>query len=139
MCDSTERLNTYFVMSSISRAGIFIDIKALLEYTDRMVGEMTIADRRRYGDDLVRLNLAMIGDFTIAFHRKEDKHQYIDQLEADFESFKALMEFCWAKNKFSRIQKRKRRRKHKHFMELMAKLQVGIVKWSASVPKQVAA
>lgn len=126
-------------MSSISRAGIFIDVKALLEYTDRMVGEMTIADRKRYGDELVRLNLAMIGDFTIAFHRKDGKHQYIDHLEADFESYKALMEFCWATNKFSRLSARKKRRKHKHFMELMAKLQVGIVKWSASVPKQVAA
>lgn len=70
MGGSPEPRNTYFVMSSISRAGIFIDIKALLEYTDRMVGEMTISDRKRYGDDLVRLNLAMIGDFTIAFHRK---------------------------------------------------------------------
>ena len=66
MCDSTERLNTYFVMSSISRAGIFIDIKALLEYTDRMVGEMTIADRRRYGDDLVRQATALLD----AIHRK---------------------------------------------------------------------
>lgn len=125
-------------MSSISKAGIFIDVKALLEYTDRMVSEMTVADRNRYGDELVRLNLAMIGDFTIAFHRKENKHQYIDALEANFESYKALMEFCWANNKFSRVARRKRRRKHKHFMELMAKIQVGIVKWSASVPKQVA-
>lgn len=142
-------------MSSISKAGIFIDIKDLLEYTDRMTKEMENADRVKYGDELVRLNLAMISDFTMAYHRRDErvvfeaggkaydinlkgeKRNLVDKLEADFDAYQALMEMCWENNKFSRLKKAKRRRKHKHFMELMAKIGTGIVKWSASVYKQV--
>ena len=59
-------------MSSISKAGIFIDVKDLLEYTDRMTKEMENADRVVYGDELKRLNLAMIADFTMAYHRRDE-------------------------------------------------------------------
>lgn len=142
-------------MSSISKAGIFIDVKDLLKYTDRMTKEMENADRVVYGDELKRLNLAMIADFTMAYHRRDEhiefaaggktydinlkgeKRNLVDKLEADFDAYQALMEMCWANNKFPRLKKRKRRRKHKHFMELMAKIGTGIVKWSASVYKQV--
>lgn len=142
-------------MSSISKAGIFIDIKDLLEYTDGMVKEMKNADRVNYGDELKRLNIAMIVDFTMAYHRRDEhisftaggksydinlkgeKRNLVDKLEADFDAYQALMEMCWEKNKFQRIKKRKRRRKHKHFMELMDKIGTGIDKWSKSVYKQV--
>lgn len=142
-------------MSSISKAGIFIDVKALFEYTDRMVKEMENADRVTYGDELKRLNLAMIADFTMAYHRRDEhisftasgksydinlkgeKRNLVDKLEADFDAYQALMEFCWENNKSPRIKKRKRRRKHEHFMELMDKIGSGIDKWSKSVYKQV--
>lgn len=142
-------------MSSISKAGIFIDVKDLLEYTDRMIYEMSNADRIHYGDELIRLNLAMIADFTLAYHRKDEhitftagnkaydlnlkgeKRSLVDKLEADFEAYKSLMEFCWEHGKFAKLKKANKRRKHKHFIELMAKIGSGIVKWSASVYKQV--
>lgn len=142
-------------MSSISKAGIFIDVKQLLEFTCRMNKEMSNADRKDYGSQLVRYNLEMITNFTMAFHRRDEriafnaggkaydvnlkggKRVYVDALEAAFDSYQALMEFCFENLQFSRMSARKRRRRHKHFMELMAKIGTGIVKWSASVYKQV--
>ena len=120
-----------------------------------MVKEMENADRVEYGDELKRLNVAMIADFTMAYHRrnehisftagnktydinlKGEKRNLVDKLEADFDAYQTLMEFCWENNKFPRLKKRKRRRKHKHFMELMDKIGTGIDKWSKSVYKQV--
>lgn len=52
MGGSPEPRNLIFDMSSISKAGIFIDVKQLLEFTHRMVKEMDNADRRNYGDAL---------------------------------------------------------------------------------------
>ena len=142
-------------MSSISKAGIFIDVKQLLEFTHRMVKEMDNADRRNYGDALVRFNLEMISNFTMAFHRRDErvsfevdgrsydialkgeKRSCVDALEASFDSYQALMEFCFENLTFSRMSARKRRRRHKHFMELMAKIGIGIAKWSGSIYKQV--
>ena len=142
-------------MSSISKAGIFIDVKQLLEFTHRMVKEMDNADRKNYGDALVRYNLEMISAFTMAFHRRDErvtfeaggktydinlrgeKRSHVDALEASFDSYQALMEFCFENLTFSRMSARKRRRRHKHFMELMAKIGIGIVKWSGIIYKQV--
>ena len=142
-------------MSSISKAGIFIDVKQLLEFTHRMVKEMDNADRKNYGDALVRYNLEMISAFAMAFHRRDEhvtfeaggksydvnlrgeKRVHVDALEAAFDCYQALMEFCFENLTFSRMSRRKRRRRHKHFMELMAKIGIGIVKWSGSLYKQV--
>ena len=142
-------------MSSISKAGIFIDVKQLLEFTHRMNKEMTVADRNDYGRQLIRYNLDMITNFTMAFHRRDErvtfdadgkrydinlrgeKRTYVDALEASFDSYQALMEFCFENLQFPRMKARKRRRRHKHFMELMANLTTGIVKWSGSIAKQV--
>ena len=142
-------------MSSISKAGIFIDVKQLLEFTYRMNKEMSVADRRDFGSQLIRYNLDMITDFTMAFHRRDErvafeaggksydiqlkgeKRFHVDALEAAFDSYQALMEFCFENLTFSRMSTRKRRRRHKHFMELMAKIGTGIVKWSGSIYKQV--
>ncbi|MCR5071957.1 MAG: hypothetical protein K6A62_08535 [Bacteroidales bacterium] len=142
-------------MSSISKAGIFIDVKQLLEFTNRMVNEMSNADRMKYGNDLVRYNLEMISSFSRAFHRRDEhitfeaggktydinlrgeKRTHVDALEAAFDSYQALMEFCFEDLTFSRMSRRKRRRRHKHFMELMDKLGTGIAKWSGSIYKQV--
>ena len=142
-------------MSSISKAGIFIDVKQLLEFTYRMNNEMSVADRRDFGSRLIRYNLDMITAFTMAFHRRDEriafeaggksydiqlkgeKRTHVDALEAAFDSYQALMEFCFENLTFSRMSARKRRRRHKHFMELMAKIGTGIVKWSGSIYKQV--
>ena len=142
-------------MSSISKAGIFIDVKQLLEFTYIMNKEMSVADRRDYGSQLIRYNLEMISNFAMAFHRRDEhvsfdvdgrsydinlkgeKRTYVDALEASFNCYQALMEFCFANLTFSRMSKRKRRRRHKHFMELMATIGSGIVKWSGSIYKQV--
>lgn len=142
-------------MSSISKAGIFIDVKQLLDFTYRMNKEMSVADRRDYGSKLIQYNLDMISNFTMAFHRRDEKvafdvagrsyeislkgekRLYVDALEASFDNYQALMEFCFENLMFSRMSARKRRRRHKHFMELMAKIGTGIVKWSGSVYKQV--
>lgn len=142
-------------MSSISKAGIFIDVKQLLEFTYRMNKEMSVADRRDYGSRLIQYNLDMIANFTMAFHRRDEriafdvdcrsydinlrgeKRSYVDALEASFDCYQALMEFCFENLTFSRMSDRKRRRRHKHFMDLMAKIGTGIVKWSGSIYKQV--
>lgn len=142
-------------MSSISKAGIFIDVKQLLEFTYRMNKEMSVADRRDYGSRLIQYNLDMIANFTMAFHRRDEriafdvdgrsydinlrgeKRSYVDALEASFDCYQALMEFCFENLMFSRMSKRKKKRRHKHFMELMAKIGTGIVKWSGSIYKQV--
>lgn len=142
-------------MSSISNAGIFIDIKQLLKFTHIMKKEMSNADREDYGHMLTRYNLDMIKYFTMAWHRRDEhiifeadgkvydvnlrgeKRTYVDALEAAFDSYQALMEFCFAELTFSRMSKRKRRRRHKHFMRLMAKISSGIVKWSGGIYKQV--
>lgn len=142
-------------MSTISKAGIFIDVKQLLEFTYRMNKEMSVADRRDFGSRLIQYNLDMITNFTMAFHRRDErvsfdvdgrsydinlrgeKRVHVDALEASFDSYQALMEFCFENLTFSRMSARKRRRRHKHFMELMAKIGTGIVKWSGSVYKQV--
>ena len=142
-------------MSTISKAGIFVDVKQLLEFTYRMNKEMSVADRRDYGSRLIQYNLDMITNFTMAFHRRDErvsfdvdgrsydinlrgeKRVHVDALEASFDSYQALMEFCFDNLTFPRMSKSKRRRRHKHFMELMAKIGVGIVKWSGSVYKQV--
>ena len=88
-------------MSSISKAGIFIDVKQLLEFTHRMNKEMSVADRRDFGSQLIKYNLDMITCFTMAFHRRDEKvaftvdgrdydirlqgekRQYVDALEAE--------------------------------------------------------
>ena len=130
-------------------------MKQLLEFTYRMNKEMSNADRRDYGSMLIKMNLDMITYFTLAYHRRDErlafdvdsksydinlrgeKRLYVDALEAAFDSYQALMEFCFENLTFSRMSKRKRRRRHKHFMELMAKISTGIVKWSGSIYKQV--
>ena len=142
-------------MSTISKAGIFIDVKQLLEFTYRMNKEMSVADRRDFGSRLIQYNLDMITNFTMAFHRRDErvafdaggrsydinlrgeKRSHVDALEAAFDNYQALMEFCFDNLNFSRMSARKRRRRHKHFMDLMAKIGTGIVKWSGSVYKQV--
>lgn len=142
-------------MSSISKAGIFIDIKQLLDFTYRMNKQMCVADRRDFGSQLIRYNLDMIAAFTMAYHRRDErvvftaggrcydiafqgeKRIHVDELEAAFDRYQALMEFCFDTLTFSRLNREERERKHSEFMELMAKIGSGIVKWSGSIYKQV--
>ncbi len=142
-------------MSSISKAGIFIDVKNLLQFTHKMKLEMNNADRKDYGSRLVQFNLDMISYFTMAYHRRDEavafevggkvydislkgeKRKYVDALEASFNNYQALMEFCFDNLTFSRMTKDKRERRHMEFMRLMAKIGTGIDKWSRSVYKQV--
>lgn len=142
-------------MSSISKAGIFIDCKALLVFTEKVKKQMSNAEKEDYGRPLVQYNLDMISAFTMAYHRKDEKiafdydgkhvilnlmgekREYVDKLEASFDNYQTVMEFCFKNLTFSRLSKRKKRRWHKEFMMLMAKIGTGIVKWSGSIYKQV--
>lgn len=141
-------------MSSISKAGIFIDVMQLLTFTYRMKKAMSVPDRIDYGDCLARLNLDMIASFSLAYHRRDEhiiftadgktydinlkgeKRKHVDDLEAAFDAYQALMEFCFENLDF-KLKKRKRHRRHNQFMELMAKIGPGIVKWSGSIYQQV--
>lgn len=98
-------------MSSVSKRGIFVDVKQLLQFTYKMNKEMCVADRRDYGSMLIKYNLDMVSAFTMAYHRRDErvsfdadgkrydirlqgeKRQWIDALEAAFDSYQALMEF----------------------------------------------
>lgn len=120
-------------MSSISKAGIFIDVKQLLVFTQRMKEAMNVADRINYGDRLVGYNLDMITSFSLAYHRRDEhiiftadgktydinlkgeKRKHVDDLEAAFDAYQALMEFCFENLDF-KLKKRKRRRRHNQFM-----------------------
>lgn len=142
-------------MSSISKAGIFIDVKQLMEFSDKMNKELSNADRKDYGSKFIKSNLDMVTCFTMAYHRRDEhitfdvegkrydinllgeKRKYVDALEAAFDDYQMVMEFCFEHNKFTRMSRRKRRRRHKEFMRLMAKLSTGISKWSGSIYKQV--
>lgn len=92
-------------MSSISKAGIFIDVKQLLVFTQRMKEAMNVADRINYGDRLVGYNLDMITSFSLAYHRRDEhiiftadgktydinlkgeKRKHVDDLEAAFDAY----------------------------------------------------
>ena len=141
-------------MSSISKAGIFVDVKQLMPFTQKMNKEMCVADRRDYGSKLIDYNLRMIECFTMAYHRwdekiefvadrgyeielKGEKRRYVDELEAAFDCYKSLMEFCFENLQFSQMKVETKVKRHKFFMEQMAKIETGIVKWSASIYKQV--
>lgn len=143
-------------MSSISKAGIFIDVKDLLRFTFRTVGCFEKTDEGgRIGKQLVDYNLEMIAYFVMAYHRRDEhiifdagdktydinlkgeKRVYVDALEAAFDKYQALMEYAFDNLAFPKVSARKRRRKHKHFMELMANIGSGIDKWSRSVYKQI--
>ena len=72
-------------------AGIWIDCKQLLEHTRRLVGAFSDFDREVFGKELVRLNVAMVADFALAY-RLRDEH-YI------YDGPRAVRDICVSGNK----------------------------------------
>lgn len=110
-------------MSSISKAGVWIDCKQLLPETYQLVNYLNNADKIRIGDRLIQLNIDMINHFSMAYNRGDEhlvyddgkkiydvvikgcKMQEVNALQSAFESYKALIELTFENLDLSRMSK----------------------------------
>lgn len=137
-------------------AGIWIDCKQLLPHTRRLVASLNEFDRDVVGKELMRLNVAMIRDFALAYKLRDEhfvydnsetirdikleghKREYLDRFIADLQAYEALIEFAFEELEFiGPKQKRKRRRRERFFLTQLGKIEEGVEKWSRRVHKQV--
>ena len=137
-------------------AGVWIDSKQLLEHTNRLVRSLGDYDREVFGKELIRLNIAMIRDFPLAYKLRNEhyayddngtvwdvrldghKREYIDRFIADLMAYEALIEFIFDNLNFiGPKHKRKRNRRERFFLTQIAKIETGVEKWSRRVYKQV--
>lgn len=137
-------------------AGIWIDCKQLLEHTRRLVGAFSDFDREVFGKELVRLNVAMVADFALAYRLRDEhyiydgpravrdicvsgnKREYLDRFIGDLQAYEALVEFAFENLEFTGPKhKRKRNRRRRFFITQLAKIEDGVDKWSRKAYKQV--
>lgn len=137
-------------------AGIWIDCKQLLPHTRRLVASFNEFDREVVGKELLRLNVAMIRDFALAYRLRDErfvyddtkvvrdikvnghKREYLDVFIGDLQAFEALIEFAFDELEFTGPKrKRKRNRRRRFFLMQIAKIEAGMEKWSRKVYKQV--
>ena len=137
-------------------AGIWIDCKQLLEHTRRLVSFLSDFDREVIGKELLRLNVAMIRDFALAYRLRDEhlvydngtvvrdvriaghKREYLDKFVGDLQAYEALIEFAFDDLEFLGPKtKRKRNRRRRFFLAQLAKIEDGVDKWSHGVHKQV--
>lgn len=137
-------------------AGIWIDCKQLLEHTRRLVGAFSDFDREVFGKELVRLNVAMVADFALAYRLRDEhyvyddskvvrdiringnKREYLDRFIGDLQAYEALVEFAFENLEFiGPKHKRKRNRRKRFFLTQLAKIEDGVEKWSRGVCRQV--
>ena len=137
-------------------AGIWIDCKQLLPHTRRLVATLGEFDREVVGKELLRLNVAMIRDFALAYRLRDErfvyddskvirdikvnghKREYLDKFIGDLQAFEALIEFAFDELEFiGPKHKRKRNRRRRFFLMQIAKIEEGLEKWSRKVYKQV--
>lgn len=142
-------------MSSISKAGVWIDCKQLLSETYKLVGYLNNADKVRIGDKLLQYNIDMINHFSMAYNRGDEhlvydngrkiydviikgcKMEEVNALQASFESYKALIELTFENLDLSRMSQEKRQKKETFFLTQLGKIEQGITKWSRSIYRQV--
>ena len=137
-------------------AGIWIDCKQLLPHTRRLVASLGEFDRDVVGKELLRLNVAMIRDFALAYRLRDErfvyddakvirdikvsghKREYLDKFIGDLQAFEALIEFAFEELEFiGPKHKRKRNKRRRFFLVQIAKIEEGLEKWSRKVYKQV--
>lgn len=137
-------------------AGVWVDSKQLLEHTNRLVKFLNDYDREMFGKELIRLNVAMMRDFPLAYKLRDEhyvydnngviwdvqlnghKREYLDKFIADLMAYEALLEFIFDNLEFlGPKKKRKRNRRRRFFITQLAKIEEGVEKWSRKVYKQV--
>ena len=137
-------------------AGIWIDCKQLLPHARRLVASLGEFDREVVGKELLRLNIAMIRDFALAYRLRDErfvyddtkvirdikvnghKREYLDKFIGDLQAFEALIEFAFDELEFiGPKHKRKRNKRRRFFLTQIAKIEEGLEKWSRKVYKQV--
>ena len=137
-------------------AGIWIDCKQLLPHTRRLVASLGEFDREVVGKELLRLNVAMIRDFALAYRLRDERFVYddakvirdvkvsghkrecLDRFIGDLQAFEALIEFAFEELEFiGPKHKRKRNKRKRFFLVQLAKIEEGLEKWSRKVYKQV--
>lgn len=137
-------------------AGIWIDCKQLLPHTRRLVATLGAFDREVVGKELLRLNIAMIRDFALAYRLRDEhlvyddakvirdikiighKREYLDKFSGDLQAFEAIIEFAFEELEFiGPKHKRKRNKRKRFFLAQIAKIEEGLEKWSRKVYKQV--
>lgn len=137
-------------------AGVWVDSKQLLEHTRRLVGAFNDFDREVFGKELVRLNVAMIADFALAYRLRDEHYVYddskvvkdihlvgykrecLDRFIGDLQAYEALIEFAFDELEFiGPKHKRKRNRRRRFFIRQIAKIEDGVERWSRKVYKQV--
>lgn len=121
-----------------------------------LVGSLNDFDRDVIGKELIRLNVAMVRDFALAYRLRDEhfvyddskvirdfkieghKREYLDIFIGDLQAYEALIEFAFEHLEFvGSKHKRKRRRKERFFLTQLAKVEDGVDKWSRRVHKQV--
>ncbi len=142
-------------MSSISKAGVWIDCKQLLPETYKLVNFFNNADKVRIGDKLIDYNIKMIDHFAMAYNRGDEhltydngrkiydvtikgcKMEEVNAFQSAFECYKVLIELTFETLDLSRLSNAKREKKHAFFIAQMGKIELGITKWSRSITRQV--
>lgn len=137
-------------------AGIWIDCKQMLEHTNRLVRSFNEFDREVVGKELIRLNVALVRDFAMAYRLRDEhyvyddaktirdftvsghKREYLDKFIGDLQAYEALIEFSFENLEFiGPKNKRKRKRRERFFLTQLGKIEQGVEKWNRKVYKQV--
>lgn len=142
-------------MGRISNAGIWIDCKQLLNETYRISNQLTNRDRLLFGDKLIQFNLDMISNFALAYSRGDEhltydngnsfydvtvkglKMEYVDKTLASFECYKVVWEFIDDNLTMPRTDDEKQTQTHRLILEMLGKIESGLIKWKNSLAKQV--
>lgn len=142
-------------MANISSAGIYVDCKALLTETRRLIGHLTNKDRIQLGDALVRECVEMISCFSLAYAASDEKftlddgttlyegelkgckRKYVDEVIGHYYAYVAIFEEIFDNVQLERIGIEKKRKLHGLMVTLLGKIDLGINRWQKGIHKQV--
>ena len=142
-------------MANISSAGIYVDCKALLSWTRRLISHLSNKDRIHLGDYLVRENVEMIASFSLAYAASDErftfddgdtlyegelkgqKRKYVEDVMGHYYAYVALFEEIFDNVQLERLSAEKRDKLHGVMIELLGKIDNGINRWQKGIYKQV--
>ena len=142
-------------MANISSAGIYIDCKALLSETRRLISHLSNKDRIQLGDYLVRECVDMISAFAQAYASSDErftfddgstfyegeiqglKRKYVEKVIGHYYAYVAIFEEIFANVQLERLSVEKRDKLHGLMITLLGKIDKGITRWQKGIYKQV--